>query len=56
MKDKLSKRRKDSAVDASRTNSDDSEIDVQPSFLGLPAELRNEIVRKLMNEHLRDMS
>ena len=47
VKDKLSKRRKDSIVEASRTNSDDSEIDVRASFLGLPAELRNDIYQYL---------
>lgn len=43
VKDKLSKRRKESLVDSTRTNSHESEISVEASLLGLPAELRNEI-------------
>ena len=47
VRDKLSMRRKDSAVDSMRTNSNVSETNVQPSFLGLPAEIRNDIYQCL---------
>lgn len=43
VKDKLSKRRKDSVVDSTRTKSYESEISAEASLLGLPAELRNQI-------------
>lgn len=47
VKDKFSKKRKDSVVDSLRSDSSSSTATAQASFLGLPPELRNNIYHHL---------